>query len=81
MRLKKVEAGRGLKSKLMFALVRLFFLNRMPDVVRTLWYRPKHFGRPFSDVLHQVMRGDSEWTAVERELFAAYTSKTNTCIF
>jgi len=27
------------------------------------------------------MRGPSEWSVGERELFAAYTSKLNQCVF
>jgi hypothetical protein len=30
---------------------------------------------------HAVMRGPSEWTVGERELFAAFTSKLNQCPF
>jgi hypothetical protein len=27
------------------------------------------------------MRGPSDWTVAERELFAAFTSKLNQCVF
>ena len=50
-------------------------------VVKTLMYRPELFGRPFSDALDEVMRGESEWTPGERELFAAFTSLLNQCPF
>jgi hypothetical protein len=50
-------------------------------VVKTLMYRPELFGRPFSEVLHHAMRGPSEWSAGERELFAAFTSLLNQCPF
>jgi hypothetical protein len=50
-------------------------------VVRTLLYRPELFGRPFSDELHRVMRGPSEWSTGERELFAGFTSLLNQCPF
>jgi hypothetical protein len=50
-------------------------------VVKTIMYRPETFGRPFSEALDVVMREPSEWTAGERELFAAFTSLLNQCPF
>jgi hypothetical protein len=50
-------------------------------VVKTLLYRPELFGRPFSEELDRVMRGPSDWSAGERELFAAFTSLLNQCPF
>ena len=50
-------------------------------VVKTLLYRPEIFGGPFSGALHEAMRGPSEWSAGERELFAAFTSLLNQCPF
>ena len=55
--------------------------NMPPDVVRTLRYRASLFGRPFSVLTQAVMRGPSEWTVGERELFAAYVSRVNDCSF
>jgi hypothetical protein len=42
-------------------------------------YRPERFGRPFSEELDVVMRGPSEWSPGERELFAGFTSLLNEC--
>jgi hypothetical protein len=50
-------------------------------VLKTLYYRPELFGRPFSDALDRVMRGPSDWSPGERELFAAFTSHLNQCPF
>jgi hypothetical protein len=50
-------------------------------VVKTLHYRPELFGRPFSDALDRAMRVPSDWSAGERELFAAFTSLLNQCPF
>jgi hypothetical protein len=44
-------------------------------------YRPEFFGRPCCDFAQMVMRGPSEWTVGERELFGAFTSKLNRCAF
>jgi hypothetical protein len=51
------------------------------DISRALRYRPQLFGRPFSELLQQVMKGPSEWTEAERELFAAFVSARNLCPF
>jgi len=50
-------------------------------VIKTLLYRPEVFGGPFSDHLDLVMRGPSDWTAGERELFAGFASSLNRCLF
>jgi hypothetical protein len=50
-------------------------------VVKTLHYRPELFGIPFSNVLDVAMRGPSDWSAGERELFAGFVSSLNQCPF
>ncbi|MBV8396277.1 MAG: hypothetical protein JO064_08470 [Actinobacteria bacterium] len=50
-------------------------------VVKTLLYRPELFGEAFSEALDEVMRGPSDWSAGERELFAGFTSLLNLCPF
>ena len=57
-------------------------LGREPSgVLLTLYYRPDLYGRPFSDALDFAMRGPSDWSAGERELFAAFVSSLNQCPF
>jgi hypothetical protein len=51
------------------------------DISLALRYRPELFGSPFSKLLQQVMKGPSEWTEAERELFAAFVSAQNQCPF
>ena len=51
------------------------------EVLSMLTYREELFGRPFSEALQDVMRGDSEWSVGERELFAAFVSCQNQCPF
>ncbi len=61
--------------------VREFETESGLDVVRTLGYRSELFGAPFSHALQDVMRGPSEWSVGERELFAAFVSAQNQCPF
>ena len=35
----------------------------------------------FGQAVQGAMRGPSEWTVGERELFAAFTSRMNKCMF
>jgi len=53
----------------------------VPDVTRAISYRPQFFGLPFSECLEDVMRGPSDWSVGERELFAAFVSRKNQCPF
>ena len=80
MRLKKVHQGHRLPDKLMLAMMNLI-VGHAPGVVRTLRYRKEFFGHPFSELTEQVMRGASEWTVGEREMFAAFVSRLNQCVF
>lgn len=49
------------------------------DVVRTVSYRSELFGRHFIDGLQESLRGPSDWTVGEREMFAAFVSSKNHC--
>ncbi len=51
------------------------------DISLALRYRPELFGRPFSELMQEVMKGPSRWTEAERELFAAFVSALNQCPF
>ena len=81
MRLSNVERGDRPSSRLLYAVARVITGYRIPDVVRTLRYHPSLFGRPHSDHTQAVMRGPSEWSIGERELFAAFVSRMNHCHF
>ena len=81
MRLSNVERGDSLRSKLIFGAVRTMSGYRLPDVVRTLMYRRPFFGEAHSAHTQAVMRGPSDWSVGERELFAAFVSELNQCRF
>jgi hypothetical protein len=79
-RLEKVHRGQRLREKAILGLLRIA-MGHAPGVVRTLFYRKEFFGRPFSELTQQVMRGPSPWTVGERETFAAFVSRLNQCVF
>jgi hypothetical protein len=81
MRVRAIEHRHRLPQKLKLALIRLVSRRRVPDVVKTLMYRPEFFGAPQCAWTQAVMRGPSEWSVGERELFAAFTSRLNKCVF
>jgi hypothetical protein len=80
MRLRRVHRGHRLRDKAMLGVMRIV-MGHAPGVVRTLLYRKEFFGRPFSELTQQVMRGPSPWTVGERETFAAFVSRLNQCVF
>jgi len=81
MRLHTVEHRHRLPENLKLGLIRLVSRRRVPDVVKTLMYRPEFFGRAQAKWTQAVMRGPSPWSVGERELFAAFTSRLNQCLF
>ena len=81
MRLRTVERGHRLAEWLKLILIALVGRRRVPDIVKTLLYRPEYFGRPICEWTQAVMRGPSPWSVGERELFAAFTSRKNQCLF
>jgi uncharacterized peroxidase-related enzyme len=81
MRVRSIARGRTLGHRLVFGLVRLVSGGPIPDIVKMRYYRPRYFGKPFSGLANAVMRGPSDWTVGERELFAAFVSAQNRCQF
>jgi hypothetical protein len=80
-RLASVERGGRFADRLLFAIIRRVSGFRAADVVRTLRYRAARFGRYHAAHTQAVMRGPSEWSVGERELFAAFVSRVNDCHF
>jgi hypothetical protein len=80
MRLAKVHSGHGFGDRLFLGFLDLV-AGHAPGVVRTLRYRKEYFGNRWTDITQQVMRGPSEWRVGEREIFAAFVSHLNQCVF
>ena len=81
MRLAALDHGHTGSARILIGLVRRLTRQEPPGAVKTFWYRSGMFGRDFSAACQQVMRGPSDWSVGERELFAAYTSRLNQCPF
>jgi hypothetical protein len=81
MRLACVDSGHDPSEARVLDLIRAQRGVEPPDVLKTLHYRPELFGRPFSDALDLAMRGPSDWSDGERELFAGFVSSLNLCPF
>jgi hypothetical protein len=80
-RLSVVDMGHAPAEAAMLAQLRERNGAEPLGVVKTLLYRPELFGAPFSEELDRVMRGPSDWSAGERELFAGFTSLLRQCPF
>ncbi len=81
MRLAVVDSGHAPAERAVLEQIRERSGFEPLGVVKTILYRPELFGRPFSAALDEVMRGPSDWSEGERELFAAFTSLLNQCPF
>jgi len=81
MRLERVDDGHAPAEAALLDKIRASSGAEPLGVVKTILYRPELFGRPFSDALEVAMRGPSEWSSGERELFAGFTSLLNQCPF
>lgn len=81
MRLKTVERGDSLKHRVMFVMMRFVLGGRAPDVVRSLMFHRPFFGAPMNKLFQAALRGSSSWSVGERELFAAFVSSLNRCVF
>lgn len=81
MRLTVLDDGHTFGKKAMFVMIRLLSRHPVPDIIKTLMYRPEYFGGAMNKLFQEVMRGPSEWALADRELMAAYVSKTNECEF
>ena len=81
MRLAIFAQGQRLRARLAIRLIGFKARTKPDDIARIILYRPTFFGRFFMRAIREVMRGPSEWSIGERELFAAFVSRRNSCTF
>ena len=81
MRLAVVDSGHAPAEAAVLDMIREARGVEPVGVLKTLYYRPEIFGRPYSAALDLAMRGPSGWSDAERELFAGFVSSLNQCPF
>lgn len=81
MRLDILNRGYSPGTKALFALIKVFSGNPVPDAARLVCYRPRFYGARAGQFTHEAMRGPSAWPVADRELMAAYVSKVNQSAF
>jgi uncharacterized peroxidase-related enzyme len=81
MRLDILNRGYRPGTKLLFAVIRVFSGQPLPDAARLVFYRPGFYGTQAKKFTHEAMRGPSAWSVADRELMAAFVSKVNESAF
>jgi uncharacterized peroxidase-related enzyme len=79
MRLAILDSGHGLRTKVLFAIIRVVSRLPVPDAIKTNRYRPDFYGLPMRVVTQEALRGPSAWSVGDRELMGACVSKMNEC--
>ncbi len=77
MRLEILNSGYRPATKALFAVIRLFSGQPLPDAAKLVFYRPGFYGNQAKAFTHEAMRGPSAWSVGDRELMAAYVSTVN----
>ena len=75
MRLQILDRGHPLRTKALFAVIRVVSRQPVVDAVKLAFYRPDFYGA--GDLTHEAMRGPSDWSIGDRELMAAVVSQAN----
>jgi uncharacterized peroxidase-related enzyme len=81
MRLREIDRGDSISSRLLISFISLVSGMRLPDAARVALYHKDFFGAPMGAWTQAVMRGASSWSVGERELMAALIAKWNSCPF
>ncbi len=81
MRLEILNSGYTIGTKVLFACIQLASRRPVPDAAKLVFYRADFYGDPMKKITHEAMRGPSAWSVGDRELMAAFVSKTNECAF
>jgi AhpD family alkylhydroperoxidase len=80
-RLSVLDNGHRARARLFLSATSLMSRVDSPDIVRMLLYRPDFLTRSLLDLTAPAMRGESYWTAGEREFLAMSTALRHRCPF
>ena len=67
-------------QKLQLGMIEML-MGAVPGPIAVMTYRRDFWGKPMTDCFDEAMRKTTAWTKPEVELFAAMTSRSNTCNF
>jgi uncharacterized peroxidase-related enzyme len=76
-----LNRGYSPATKALFAVIRVFSGQPLPDAAKLVFYRPSFYGARAKKFTHEAMRGPSAWSVADRELMAAFVSKVNESAF
>ena len=79
-RLRVVEDGHRPLQKLQLGIMRAV-TGRVPPPILVMSYRRDHFGKWMAACFQESMRMATEWSTGETELFAAFVSQLNQCVY
>ena len=79
MRLTILEKGLRPVQKLILAVFKTFTGGLVPGPLLALSYRRELCGKYLTECFQEGMRGATQWSVSEVELFAAFVSKLNSC--
>jgi hypothetical protein len=80
MRLSILQGGHKALQKVFLGIIKML-AGRVPGPILVMSYHPQLFGSHFAACLQEGMRGPSEWSVGEREIFSAIVSKLNRCAY
>jgi hypothetical protein len=78
MRLDALHHGHRPLQRLQMTFMRLL-VGRVPGPIAVMSYRRELFGARLASCFQEAMRGPSQWSIWEREIFAAFVSRLNQC--
>lgn len=82
MRLQILENGHRFFQKLILSLIKFSSEGKkVPGPILVMSYRRELFGKHVAPCFQEAMREGKEWSIGEVELFAAYVSSLNQCVF